>query len=77
MKKFDTLQELVAAVTIGDLDESALLVIQDNDCSHIYYGPQEDDDGEEIDNCIYRGKGYYDTDDLWKLVLPKAIIDWC
>ncbi len=78
MAKYATIQEVVAAVKDGREDESKLEVIQDNDCSHIYNGPSEDSNGDEIENaCIFKGKGYADTDDLWKLVFPKATVMWC
>ena len=78
MAKYKTIQEVVEAVRAGQEDETKLEIIQDNDCSHIYNGPREDEDGDEIeDACIFCGKGYSDTDDLWKLVFPKAFVTWC
>lgn len=77
MKKYKTLKEVVEAVKLGELDESELCIVMDNDCSHIYSGPCRDESGNEIENCIYNGKGYSDTEDLWPLVFPKANIDWC
>jgi len=79
MKTYKTLKEVVDAVKSGELDESQLLVVMDNDCSHIYFGPRLDADGEENEDCIciYRGKGYRDTEDLWPLVLPNADVEWC
>lgn len=77
MEKYQTLQEVVDAVRSGKEDETKLSIVQDNDCSHIYVGPCEDEQGNELDNCIYHGKGYYDTDDLWKIVFPKANVEWC
>lgn len=77
MKKYETLKEVVEAVKSGELDEAKLEIIQDNDCSHIYIGPSEDKDGNDIENCIYEGRGYRDTEDLWPLVFPTARVDWC
>ena len=77
MKKYKTLKEVVEAVKSGELDESRLKIIMDNDCSYIYNGPCEDEQGNMIENCIYEGKGYYDTNDLWPLLFPEAIVSWC
>ena len=77
MEKYKTLEELHKAVKSGEIEESGMDVVMDNDCSHVYYGPHKDSDGEEIDNCIFMGHGYEDTEDLWPLVFPKANVDWC
>ena len=75
MKKFDTIAALKKAVDDGELDEAKLTVVMDNDCSSIYYAPAEE--GPEEDDRIFAGKGHYDTEDLWPLVLPKATVEWC
>ena len=75
--KYKTIKEVVKAVKSGELDESKLTIVQDNDCSQIYNGPCEDENGNDIENCIYNGKGYYDTEDLWPLVFPTATVEWC
>lgn len=77
MEKYKTLEELHKAVKSGEIDESKMEVFMDNDYSRVYYGPYTDSDGKEIDNCIFRGKGYNDVQDLWPLVFPKANVDWC
>ena len=77
MKQYESIAAVVAAVRSGELDESQLTVVMDNDCSRVEYGPWEDDHGEEIDNVIFRGKGYYDVEDLWPLVFPQADVEWC
>jgi len=72
MEKYKTIKEVQDAVKSGELDESKLTVVMDNDCSNIYNGPCED-----IENCIFNGEGYYDTEELWPLVFPKATVEWC
>ena len=72
--RYTTLKELVEAVRSGEIDESKLQVVMDNDCSHVcipHSNPEEE--GEEL----YNGKGYYDVEDLWPLVFPKATVEWC
>ena len=46
MGKYKTIKEVVKAVKSGELDESKLTIVQDNDCSQIYNGPCEDENGE-------------------------------
>ena len=77
MKKFKTLAETVRAIRGGGLDEAKVRVVMDNDKSNVYYGPCEDSEGNEIENCIYEGKGDADTEDLWVFVFPKAKVGWC
>ena len=77
MAKYGTIQEVVEAVKAGHEDETKLVIVQDNDCSSIYNGPSEDEKGNELDARIFSGKGYADTDDLWRLVFPKADVTWC
>jgi len=77
MKTYKTLKEVVEAVRSGELNESKLAIVMDNDCSTIYNGMPEDKEGNEIDNTIYKGKGYEDTEDLWPLLFPKATVGWC
>jgi hypothetical protein len=77
MKVYKTLKELHEAVQAGDVDEASLTIVMDNDCSDIMSGPAEDDKGNEVDNTIYRGKGYGDIDDLWPLLFPKADVMNC
>ena len=72
MKTYKSIAAVQQAVQAGELDESQLRIVQDNDCSHIYFGPSEDEDGEEIENTIFTGQGYSDTWDLWPLVFPNA-----
>jgi len=77
MKVYKTLKELHEAVQSGEVDDANLTIVMDNDCSHVMSGPAEDENGNEIDNVIYHGKGYCDTDDLWPLLFPKANVMNC
>ena len=71
-KKYKKLADMVADIRRGAIDETKLRVVQDNDCSHVYI-----EDGTEEPPCIFEGNGYYDTEELWPLVLPKATVEWC
>ena len=77
MKKYETIQELVDAVKKGEVDESALEVVQDNDCSSVFLRPSLEDGEDEPSNKIFEGGGHYDTDALWKALFPKANVYWC
>ncbi len=77
MEKFDSIKAIVDAVKSGALDESQIEVVMDNDCSSVYYGTNEDASGNEVDNQIYEGAGYFDVEELWPLVFPKASVGWC
>ena len=70
-KEYKSLAALVQAVRNGEVPEEQLRVVMDNDCSQVYLG--DDEEAEPI----YRGNGYYDTEDLWPLVFPKATVEWC
>lgn len=76
-KTYKTIAELVKAVKSGELDEDKMEIIMDNDCTHIYYGPIENPEMDDWGPCIFTGKGYEDCADLWPLVFPKAMVDWC
>lgn len=73
MPRFESLKELVEAVRCGEVNEALLYVVMDNDCSSVYCASDEDEDEE----ALYCGKGYYDVEDLWPLVFPKAKVEWC
>ena len=71
---FSTLKDLVAAVRRGEVAEDRLRVVMDNDSSSVYLESLASD--AEPEN-IYTGRGHYDVEDLWPLVLPKAEVEWC
>ena len=77
MKTYKTIAEVKAAVDAGELDESQLCVLMDNDTSGIYVGPAQDEDGNELDNKVFSGNGYYDIAALWALLFPKAQMERC
>jgi len=77
MEQYKTLKEVFEAVKSGELDDSKFVIVMDNDCSNIYVGPCEDESGNDIENCIYKGKGYADTEDMWPLLFPNASVEWC
>ena len=78
MKKYKTLKALYKAVKAGEVDESKLRVVMDNDCSTVEFVdpavPYDDIEGAPV---LYDGNGYYDTEDLWPLLFPKATVEWC
>ena len=78
-KKYDTIKELCEAVKNGDIDESNLCIVLDNDRIGFYVGPSEDKEGNNIDNEIEvkESNGYYDIEKLYSLLFPKAKVEWC
>ncbi len=77
MKKYNTIAEVYNAVKAGEIDESKLIIVLDNDCTDFYLGPDEDSNGNEIDNEILRGGGYFDVAEVYQLLLPRATVEWC
>lgn len=86
MKKYKTLKEVVAAIKSGELDESNLRVVMDNDHTGIYDKSRcictdEDKKDKEhwcdCDEKIFTGNGYYDIEPLYELLFPKADVQWC
>lgn len=77
--KLKTIKELYEKVKSGEIDESKLKIVLDDDCTFFYVGPSEDDKGEEIDNeiVIEEANGFYDIDKLYSLLFPKSDVNWC
>ncbi len=73
MKTYKSIAKVLEAVRSGELDEKKLEVRMDNDCSSIYYDYNEESDDNDP---IFRGEGYADCDPLWRLLFPKANVDW-
>jgi len=72
--KYESIEELYKAVKNGDIDESKLEIIVDNDDTGFYIQPNNDGGwGDEICN----GNGYGDVKELYRLLFPKAMVDWC
>lgn len=68
MKKYKTITELYKAVQSGEIDESELTIVLDNDWTGWYLSEY---DGDE-DNSIGDGDGYDDYRELYELLFPKA-----
>lgn len=69
--KYESIEELYKAVKNGDMDESKLEIIIDNDYTGFYN--QDDESGD----MICEGNGEYDLKQLYKLLFPKAMVEWC
>ena len=78
MKGYRTIKELYKAVKSGEIDESKLEIILDNDQTNFYIGPSEDENGNDLDNKIIvdEANGYYDIKKLYLLLFPKAKVDF-
>lgn len=72
--EFKTIKELYDKVKSGEIDESELTIVLDNDCTSIYLGSCEDENGNDIDNEIEISEtnGYCDIEPLYKLLFPNA-----
>lgn len=66
--KYKTIAELYKAVQSGEIDESELTIVLDNDWTGWYLGQ---DNGED-DNSVGNGHGYDDYRELYELLFPKA-----
>lgn len=77
--KYETIKELHAAVKRGDIDESQLSIVLDNDCTSFCVGPCEDKNGNDLDNEIevVEAFGYGDIEKLYVLLFPEANVFWC
>ena len=74
--KLNTIKELYDKVQSGDIDESKLEVTLDNDCTSFYIiadNPEE----EPTEIRIYEVNGYDDIEPLYRLLFPKAKVQWC
>jgi len=79
MREYKTIKELYEAVKAGEIDETKLEIVMDNDCTNFYVGPQEDANGNWLDNEIrvQEANGYLDIEKLYPLLFPKATVGWC
>lgn len=66
MLEFDTIKELYIAIKNGELQESKLRIVLDNDCTLFYYG---DEDNRIV---VRETNGYNDIELLYKLLFQKA-----
>ncbi len=75
-----TIKELYKKVKSGEIDESKLRIVLDNDCTSFSILPDETPDGDDIEENIIKvaeANGYYDIDKLYPLLFPKAKVEWC
>jgi len=77
--EFKTIKELYDKVKSGEIDESQLGILLDNDCTSFYLGDCKDSEGNDIDNeiRIKEANGYSDIEPLYKILFPKADVQWC
>lgn len=75
--KLKTIKELHDKVKSGEIDESQLQIILDNDCTNFYINPHVNGDNNEIEIEIEEADGYNDIEHLWPLLFPKATVEWC
>lgn len=71
--KYGTIKELYEAAKNGNIDESKLMIIVDNDNTGFYI----EDGGDDCDNSVCEGNGEYDVEELYRLLFPKAMVDRC
>jgi len=71
--KYKTIKDLYEAVEAGVIDESKLNIILDNDNTEFYI--RSDDDKFAAEIC--EGNGEYDVEELYRLLFPNAIVEWC
>jgi hypothetical protein len=79
MKTFKTIKELYDAVKSGEIDETKLGIVMDNDDTSFYVGPARDENGNDLDNeiLVEEANGYHDIEKLYPLLFPKAEVEWC
>lgn len=74
-RRLDTLKQLYNKVKAGEIDESKLRVVLDNDCTLFYVENPDNDDDDEI--IVAEANGYYDIEKLYPLLFPGATVEWC
>jgi len=72
--KLKTIEELHNKVRSGEIDESKLRIVLDNDMTGFYLDVGKEDE-EEIE--IAEANGYQDILPLYCLLFPKADVEWC
>ena len=71
MKKYNSIKSLLDAVKSGEVEESKIVVVLDNDTTDVSL---RRGDGSTT---IFTGNGDYDIEDLWCILLPTAVIEFC
>ena len=75
--KLKTIKQLYDKVKSGEIDESQLCIVLDNDCTSFYLGPDSDDGEAPNEIEVAEANGYCDIEKLWPLLFPKATVEWC
>ena len=76
-KKFKSIKALHEACKFGEVDETKLHILIDNDDLIVYECPCNFEDFEDCTEIKIDGyHGYADVEDLWKLVFPSANVSW-
>lgn len=74
--KLATIKELCGLIVSGKIKEEELGITLDNDNTSFYIEKDEDEESyEEIE--IAETNGYNDIEPLYKLLFPKAKVNWC
>ena len=79
MNKYKTIKDFYEAVQAGEIEESELDIVLDNDCTNFYIGSDNDKNGNELDNEVRvdEANGYMDVEKLYSILFPKANVEWC
>lgn len=68
MIELENISDLVKMVRNGEIDESKLEIYLDNDCTGFWIKDQQ--------ISVSESHGYYDIEPLYKLLFPKAKVEW-
>lgn len=77
--EYKNLSELRKAMDNGDIKEENVQIVLDNDTVNFYLcNCQNDEDGEgSTEIIVHSASGYYDIEELYKMVFTRANVDWC
>ena len=76
--KYKTIKGLREGINKGEVKEENLYIQLDND--GVYFGLTVDmitDESELEEIEVDSAEGYSDIEQLYKLVFPKATVEWC
>ena len=76
-KKYATIKELKSAIEENEISEDHLQITLDNDNVSFYCWDEELDPDNFIWIEVDSAEGYNDIEELYKLLFPKAKVDWC
>lgn len=71
-----TIKELYEKVKSGEIDESQLSIVLDNDFTGFYLTNPDDED-DPIKIVVREASGYRDVEPLYRLLFPIADVDGC